>query len=152
MKLVTSPLLTATSHTIIIKTTGIYGRPQSVVLSFNSSSFRTPFTNRRINVAPGLMYHLICSSLRNSNTWSNEGQAVTPNTSQSVHVLSPDNYTSTLVFTSFSSSDVGLYSCSNSGETLTLDIVTGECDPCRTVASSLEVVRPYCIFTSSSSS
>ena len=119
----------ATHLSISIETVG--KTPQSVELSFNSSILDNPFSLREIMVAPDLMYKLVCTRRGNrqfdGNSWFREsGAAVTQDASQRIYAQSPNRYTWILVFTNFDNRDTGRYSCSNSGEMLSLIILTGK--------------------------
>ena len=98
-------------------------------LSFNSSRIDHPFVERTIAVASGLMYNIICTTTEGNlddNSWFRESRVVTLDTAEGIYSQSRNSYTWILVFTNFSSGDTGRYSCSYSGETRILNIITGE--------------------------
>ena len=123
----TSSLSThAAAHlTISIKTVS-----QSVELSFNSSIFDNPFSLRTIKLARGFAYNLVCTRRDgqfDGNSWfSGNGAAISIDTSQRTYAQSPNSYTWILVFTNFEFSDIGKYSCSDSGEMLSLVTLAGK--------------------------
>ena len=98
--------------------TSVSGDPQVVQLSLNISS------ERRIEIAPRRMYMFQCIG---GDRWFREGVEVTTDTTQGIHYLSPNQITKILVFTYFTNSESGRYSCRGDSSTvLIMNIVAGK--------------------------